>query len=197
MTGPARRHRSVARFARHLGETGEHGARVARLALRLFDQLQRDHQLARPAREWLEFAALLHDVGHHISHTNHQRHAYYLITNGELLGFRRDEIEIIAQTARYHGKGTPKESDETFAALSAPKRQTVRTLSALLRIADALDRSHYGVVRDVSVLRRDGRLTLQLETAGDDAALEIWEARQRTKLLERVTGLDVEFRAVT
>jgi exopolyphosphatase/guanosine-5'-triphosphate,3'-diphosphate pyrophosphatase len=191
------RHRSVARFARHLGETGEHGSHVARLALRLFDQLQREHKLSLHAREWLEFAALLHDVGHHISHKNHQRHSYYLITNGELLGFRRDEIEIIAQATRYHRKGPPKDSDDEFRALSASKRQTVRALSGILRVADALDRSHFGVVRDITAQRRDGRLVLQLETGGDDAALEVFEANERVRLLEQVIDLDVDFRVVT
>lgn len=188
------RHRSVARFARHLGETSDHGPHVARLALRLFDQLQSSHRLGLLEREWLEFAAVLHDVGRHISHTNHQRHSYYLITNGELLGFRRDEIEIIAQIARYHRKGTPKNSDESFRALAAGRRRTVRMLSAILRVADALDRTHYGVVRDVAVTKRDGRLTLQLDTRGDDAALEVWEARERARLLEQMLRLDVDFR---
>jgi len=190
------RRRSVARLARHLGEKGDHGRQVARLALRLFDQLAEDLDLPPKAREWLEFAALLHDVGHHIDHKNHQRHAYYLITNSELLGFQRDELEIIGQTARYHQKGTPKDSDEEFRALSGPERQTVRTLSAILRVADGLDRSHYGVVHDINAARRGDRLTLQLSTDGDDAELEIWEARRRTELLQKILGLDVDFRVV-
>jgi len=194
------RRRSIIRFARHLGaaegEAGEHGRHVARLALRLFDQLHDDLHLDTTAREWLEFAAMLHDIGHHIDHKNHQRHTYYLITNGELLGFRRDELEIIGQTARYHRKGAPKDSDEEYRALSNSDRQTVRALSALLRIADGLDRSHYGVVRDVTVARRGDRVTLQLLTQGDDAELEVWEARSRAELLEKVLGQDVEFRVV-
>ena len=190
------RRRSVARFARHLGESGTHGEQVARLAVRLFDQLKPDLSLSDDMRDWLEFAALLHDVGHHIDHKNHQRHSYYLITNGELLGFRRDELEIIGQTARYHRKGTPKDSDEEFRSLSGSDRQTVRALSAILRIADGLDRSHYGVVRDVTVARRNGRMTLQLTTEGEDAEFEIWEARRRRELLEKLLGVDVDFRVV-
>jgi exopolyphosphatase / guanosine-5'-triphosphate,3'-diphosphate pyrophosphatase len=193
---PDVRHRSVARFTRHLGETEEHGAHVARLALRLFDQLKREHHLGDAEREWLEFAALMHDVGHHISHSNHQRHAYYLITNSELLGFQRDEVEIIAQVARYHRKGPPKDTDPEFSALPAEARTVVRTLGAILRVADALDRSHYGVVRNLNVTRRDKRLILQLHTGGEDAALEIWDARERARLLQQVVGLDVDFRTV-
>jgi len=194
------RRRSINRFARHLGaaegDAGEHGRHVARLALRLFDQLQDDLGLSAEAREWLEFAAMLHDIGHHIDHKNHQRHSYYLITNGELLGFRREEVEIIGQTARYHRKAVPKDSDEEYRALSSSDRQTVRALSALLRIADGLDRSHYGVVHDVTVARRGDRVTLQLVTAGEDVELEVWEARGRAELLEKLLGQDIEFRVV-
>jgi exopolyphosphatase / guanosine-5'-triphosphate,3'-diphosphate pyrophosphatase len=188
------RRRSVARLLRHLGESAHHGPQVARLALRLFDQLQEALALAPEAREWLEFAALLHDVGHHIDHKNHQRHSYYLITNAELLGFRREELEIIGQTARYHRKGGPKDSDDEFRALPDADRRTVRALSAILRIADGLDRSHYGVVRDVALARRNGRAILQLPTDGDDAELEIWEARSRRELLQKLLGVDVDFR---
>lgn len=189
------RGRSVARLARHLGETGPHGPRVAALALRLFDQLATPLRTPAATRELLEYAALLHDVGHHIDHANHHRHSYYLISNGELFGFSRDELEIIALVARYHRKAPPKASDPEFRRLPARARQTVRALSAVLRVADALDRSHFGVVRDVAVSRRGGRVTLGLTTAGD-AQLELWEAAQRIGPLRDVLGLDVEFRVL-
>lgn len=182
---------SVARFSRHLGEMGSHPENVARLALQLFDQLEGDLGLEPEARDWLEYAALLHDIGHHIGHKDHQRHSYYLITNGELLGFRREELEIIALTARYHRKAPPKDSDDGYRLLSRGDRHTVRALSALLRVADGLDRSHYGVVKDVVAQRRGSRLTLLLHTAGDDAALEVWEAERRTGLLAAELGVDV------
>jgi exopolyphosphatase/guanosine-5'-triphosphate,3'-diphosphate pyrophosphatase len=191
------RRRSVARFMRHLGDSGNHGPHVAHLALRLYDHLRDELGLPEEAREWLEFAALLHDVGHHIDHKNHQHHSYYLITNGELLGFRREDLELIGQTVRHHCKGTPKDSDDQFRSLSGSERQTVRALSAVLRVADGLDRSHYSIVRDLTAVRRNGRLLLQLDTAGDDAELEIWEARRRAEPLEKLLGVDVDFRIVT
>ncbi len=191
------RRRSVARFGRHMGLSGEHHAHVSRLALQMFDQLQEDLGLRPEAREWLEFAALLHDVGHHIGHKDHQRHSYYLIANADLLGFRRDEIEQIALTARYHRKSVPKESDEAFAALTKPDRRTVRALSAILRIADGLDRSHYSVVRDVNVVHRGSKLILQLATAGEDAELEIWEATRRAVLLGELLEAEVELQVLS
>ena len=191
------RRRSVARFARHMGVTGEHARHVAHLALRLFDQLQPELDLEPQARDWLEFAALLHDVGHHIGHKDHQRHSYYLIANGDLLGFQRAEIEIIALAARYHRKAPPRDTDEAYAALSKADRRMVRALSAILRIADGLDRSHYSVVRDVIVGRRGDRLLLQLATAGTDAELEMWECRRRAGLLGEVLNAEVEFQVVS
>lgn len=187
------RRRSVARFARHLGDMGTHGEQVARLALQLFDQLESDLSLPTEGRDWLEFAALLHDIGHHIGHRDHHRHSYYLITNGDLMGLRADEIEIIAQIARYHRKAVPKESDETYAALPKSARRAVRTLSAILRVADGFDRSHYGVVRSVNVTHRGGRLLMQLQTEGDDAELEVWESRRRAELLQDVLGVRIDF----
>jgi exopolyphosphatase/guanosine-5'-triphosphate,3'-diphosphate pyrophosphatase len=191
---PNPRRRSVARLARHVGEVGDHGAHVADLALQLYDDLQESLQLPPQAREWLEYAALLHDIGHHIGHKDHHRHSYYLITNGELLGFRRDEIEIIAQTARYHRKATPKVRDVEFAALDKPGRRVVRALAALLRIADGLDRTHYGVVRAVNAQKRGKRLRLSISTGNDDAELEIWEAGRRANLLAELLGLEIDIR---
>lgn len=191
------RRRNVARFARHLGEIGTHGPQVASLALRLFDQLEGDLAVGPGAREWLEFAALLHDVGHHIGHRDHQHHSYYLITHGDLLGFQRDELEIIGLTTRYHRKAAPKESDDGYGALAKGERRTVRALAAILRIADGLDRSHYGVVRDVTAVRHGSRLTLRLVSDGDDAELEIWEARRRAGLLEEVLGCAIDFEVVS
>ncbi|MFN7953297.1 MAG: Ppx/GppA phosphatase family protein [bacterium] len=194
---PDPRYRSVARLIRHLGEPNRHGQQVAKLSIRLFDQLRDSLGLSGATRDWLELAALMHDIGQHISRKNHHRHSYYLITNGELLGFRRDEIEIIAQIARYHRKQVPKPSDGSYGMLSKRERQIVRALAALLRVADGLDRSHYGVVRDVTVARRDRRVVLELTTGGDDAALEIGEARNRVALLEELLGEVVTFRVAS
>ena len=190
------RARSVARLARHLGETNSHGKQVAHLALRLFDALAADLRLGASEREWLEYAALLHDVGHHIAHRNHHKHSHYLIMSGDLLGFEAAEIEVIALLARYHRKAMPKDDDPDFANLPRELRDTVRTLSAVLRVADSLDRSHSGAVSDLSVNRKSSRVVLNLRTGNADAALEIWEARQRSKPLEQLLGCEVEFKVV-
>ncbi len=186
------RRRSVARLLRRFGDHQAHGEHTAELAGALFDQLHERLDLPPESREMLTHAALLHDIGHHISHKDHQHHSYYLIANCELLGFRREEIEIIALTARYHRKAAPKDLDPGFAQLGKVERRTVRGLCALLRVADALDRSHYGVVHAVDVVERSQEFRLVLQTQGDDAALEIWEARRRMPLLEQLLDKRIE-----
>ena len=136
-------------------------------------------------REWLEYAALLHDIGVHISYERHHKHSYYLIKNGDLRGFEPDEIETIALVARYHRQATPKKSARRASAISAPRRgATVRTLAAILRLAESLDRSHAQTVAGVELHDRGDDDLLQLRTAGD-AELELWAAARHAAPFER------------
>jgi len=191
------RRRSVVRLQRRLGQAQPHVDHVARIATILFDRLRVDLDLDRRSREWLEYAALLHDVGHLIDQENHHAHSYYLIVHGELFGFTRDEVEIIGQVARlHHRKGSAKgtEARDAETGLSRGQRRTVRALGALLRLAEGLDRTHWGVVSDVKVRRRAGRFVLELVTDGHDAALEVWEGARRTDALSKLLRVEVDVR---
>lgn len=190
------RRRSVVRLMRRFGSPQAHSEQVARLALRLFDQLRGRLRLRIEARGWLESAALLHDVGHLIEHEEHHRHSYYLIVNSELYGFRRDEIEAIAQIAlHHHRKGMPKPGEAGGAPLPPDVWPQIKACAALLRLAEGLDRSHYGAVLDVKVRGRGRRVVVELQTSGAEVALELWEARRRTDLLEKLLGTEVALTA--
>jgi exopolyphosphatase/guanosine-5'-triphosphate,3'-diphosphate pyrophosphatase len=178
-------------LARRLDYEAEHAHQVARLAGALFDQTQRLHGLGERERTWLEEAALLHDVGNHVAHTGHQKHSYYLIRNGELMGLEPDEIALIAAVARYHRKGAPKDRDEEMQAVPERLRPCVTTLAGMLRIADGLDRSHFGVVRDLRTRKRGATLTLRVTTDGRDAELELWAAQRKADVLERALEVRV------
>jgi exopolyphosphatase/guanosine-5'-triphosphate,3'-diphosphate pyrophosphatase len=192
-TVPDVRRRSVLRLAERLGPEGDHGPHVARLALQLFDATRRLHRLGRRERELLEYAALLHDVGLHVSHRKHHRHSQYLITHGELRGFTPEEVQVMAAAARFHKGAPPKPSHEDLAELGPAERRLAIALAALLRVADSLDRSHHGVVRRLSVARRNGRVRVRLDTRGRDAALELWGAERKSDLWERLFGTELSF----
>ncbi len=187
---PDVRRRSVAALAERCGADVAHGRQVAALALALFDGTRRHHGLGAAERDLLEHAAFLHDVGHHVSYPRHHRHSYYLIRNGDLRGFNRLEVEVMANVARYHRRARPRKRHGPFRALPAEARRVVKVLAACLRLADALDRSHRQVVRRLSLQRQWGRLHVHCQVDGD-CELEVWAAARRAKLLASLLGCEV------
>jgi exopolyphosphatase/guanosine-5'-triphosphate,3'-diphosphate pyrophosphatase len=192
---PDVRRRSVIELGERCHYWPVHARQIARLSLALFDATASHHRLGQPEREWLEFAALLHDVGTHISYEGHHKHSYYLIRNGDLRGFDPDEIEIIALVARYHRQATPKKEHEGYGELSRSRRRTVKILGALVRLAEGLDRSHAQVVSTLSVSEDDDGLVIKLKTSGD-AELELWAAARHAEPLAELFGLPIRFEAV-
>jgi exopolyphosphatase/guanosine-5'-triphosphate,3'-diphosphate pyrophosphatase len=188
---PDVKRRSVLSLVRRCQAPEVHSIHVTSLALQLFDQTTRLHQLGDTERAWLEYAAMLHDVGYLINAKQHHKHTHYVITHSDLAGFSREDIEVIANIARYHRRALPEPKHEPYKALSPKLKRTVRVLSALLRVADGLDRTHFSIVRSVEV-RKLRPLTIGLKVAGD-AELEAWAARGRMNLLEEVFQRPVVF----
>lgn len=186
-----RRSSVMALFGRSDVET-THATQVAKLALRLFDQTQDLHRLRTGERELLEYAALLHEVGTHVSYQDHQKHSYYLISHAGLRGFTSDQVAVVANVARYYRKATPKDDDENYAQLSAAQREVVRRLVAILRIADALDRGRRRAVRDVGVDVMEGKVIFRVRRRGE-AGIELAAALKRAKYFGKVFETDVDF----
>ena len=193
---PDVRRRSSVELAERCNYYAEHAQQVVRLALAIFDQTRAIHGLTDREREWLEFAALLHDIGTHISYERHHRHSYYLIRNGDLRGFDPDEIEVIALVARYHRRGTPKRSHGEYAKLPSTLRRTVRTLASILRVAESLDRSHTQTISGLDLRDRGNDALLQVQTSGD-AELEVWATNRHLQPFERILGKPVRLEAAT
>jgi exopolyphosphatase/guanosine-5'-triphosphate,3'-diphosphate pyrophosphatase len=189
---PDVRRRSVVELGERCGYWSEHAQQVSRLALSLFDQTRSVHGLSDREREWLEYGALLHDIGVHISYERHHRHSYYLIKNGDLRGFEPEEIEVIALIARYHRQATPKKAHEGYADLRGSLRKAVRALSAIVRLAEGLDRSHAQALAGVDLYPRGDDYLARLRTAGD-AELELWAAHRHVAPLEDLLGKPVRF----
>jgi exopolyphosphatase/guanosine-5'-triphosphate,3'-diphosphate pyrophosphatase len=190
--------RSVRQLAERCDDDVAHSTHVAKLALELFDSTRSIHELDDACREYLEAAAMLANVGLVISHSRHHLHSYYVIRNSEILtGFTDQEIELIAQIARYHRKSAPKLTHAEYMALDEAEQRTVRTLAAILRVAIGLDRRHDQRVESVAARRDGNALTVDVCTrAGVDVDLELYSARERAALLETEFGLPIELRVV-
>ena len=187
---PDVRRRSVLELAERCHYYADHSQHVVRLALAIFDQTREAHGLSDREREWLEYAALLHDIGAHISFARHHRHSYYLVKNGDLRGFSPEEIEVIALIARYHRRGVPRKSHAEFARLNAGGRRTVRALASILRVAESLDRSHGQVITGLELRQGETDLVMQLR-ANSDAELEVWATTRHLQPFERLMGSPV------
>lgn len=169
-----------------------HAYQVAMLAEKIFDGLAAVFKLKRQHRTLLSAAALLHDVGYHIAHEAHHKHSLYLIKHSELTGFSETERLIIANVARYHRRSMPKERHLDYMALNPPERELVSNLSAILRIADGLDRGHESAVKDIKVTCDNQSVTLEL-MADRNCGQEVWAARQKSETFEQVFKRKLEF----
>jgi exopolyphosphatase/guanosine-5'-triphosphate,3'-diphosphate pyrophosphatase len=183
--------RSVLRLLARFDDDGRHARHVAHLSLRLFDELRPWHGLGVREREWLHFAALLHDVGSAVAYDGHAQHSAYVIRNGGLRGLTGEEVDVLSLVARYHGGSRPRRGrDERYAELPKKLRRAVRWLSAMLRVAEGLDRSHYQLVKDLRVRRRRERFSVVVD-ARRHAQLELWAGRGRARDLAKLLGSDV------
>jgi len=164
-----------------------HRRQVARLALRLFDELQSKHDFGENERLLLHCAGQLHDIGVTVDAAKHHKAAQRMILEAELPPFSETEQAIIALVARYHRKALPSLKHAIYAELSEDDQQVVRWLAALLRVADGLDRTHANAVRDVRcyLTQEDIRIAI---LADGPTEVERAVALEKGKLLEDVLG---------
>jgi exopolyphosphatase/guanosine-5'-triphosphate,3'-diphosphate pyrophosphatase len=190
----AARERSVRELAERCHFEEGHATQVRRLALRLFDALGARLGCTPEDRETLADAALLHDVGYHISYDRHHKHSYHLIVHAELLGIAPAEQVVIANVARYHRGAPPKRKHRNFGALDKGLRERIVRLQAILRVADGFDRGHVGAVRDLRVrwLRRAIRITPIAAKGAGALRLESWGAHRKSQPLAKLAGVPVE-----
>lgn len=188
------RQSSVLALARRCGWNEAHARQVASIAGSLFDQTLPLHRMTTDDREILEHAALLHDIGEHVSSDAHHKHTAYLIEHAHLRGFSPVEVQMLVCLGRYHRNGDPKPSHEPFGALDPDVQERVTAMASILRLADGLDRGYTCAVGGVDVTISDDRVTLDVTPIGD-VDLELWGARRKRGLFERLFGRQLEVKA--
>jgi exopolyphosphatase/guanosine-5'-triphosphate,3'-diphosphate pyrophosphatase len=189
--------RQVRASAEALGEKyrydAPHARHVAQLATRLFDELREEHGLRARDRLLLEVAGLLHDIGVFVSLRAHHKHSQYLLAANEIFGLAVDDMALVSNIARYHRRGLPQKSHLPYMALDREDRVRVNKLSALLRVANALDAEHVQKVTDVRVTREDDAWILEVQGTGD-LTMERLATTARTDLFAEVFGHELLFR---
>ncbi len=161
------RYSRIIETARKYHYEEKHALHVTKMADLIFKQVKDAMELE--AKHWylLEAASILHDVGQYIAYSKHHKHSYYLITNSELIGYDLRENEIIANIARYHRRDVPKKSHKNFTELATKDQQLVIKLASILRIADAMDRSHSENVKDIKINISKNKIEFKVIADGD------------------------------
>ena len=165
-----------------------HAKNVSLLSLAIFDALATEHGLSRHERLLLETAAILHDIGTYIRSSGHHRHGEYIVSNSEIFGLNRSDVNIISNVVRYHRRNPPAPTHVNYISLPREDRIAVMKLSAILRVADALDRNHSGRVTDASFEKSGDRFIIR-STRNLDFSLERLSLADKGDLFEDVFGL--------
>ncbi len=187
----------IVRSALELGRKFEfnepHAVHVAYLSKLLFNELQDEHLLPARFEVILYAAALLHEIGMFVGTTGYHKHSMYLISNSEMFGLGEKDLLLVALIARYHRRASPKPTHSGYSGLDRDGRVAVAKLSAILRVADALEHSHSQRVREIRCKREPGRFVITVPHT-DDLSLEQLALKQKGSLFEETFGMTILLR---
>ena len=162
---------------------------MATLALTIFDKTKSLHGMEKRDRLFLQIAVLLHDCGKFISMSHSAECSYNIIMASEIIGLSHAEREIVANVVRYNSLDVP--SFEEFAMTSALNRDQyikVCKLAAILRVSNAMDRSHKQKIQELRVNLKDTKMILTVDTL-EDITLEQGLLREKAEFFEDVFGI--------
>lgn len=165
-----------------------HSRHVAELAESLFNQLKDSLGLKDEDLIYLTLAAYLHDIGMFVNNRTHHKHSEYIISSLNLFRLTEDEMNMIAAIARYHRKGTPSAAHLLYNTLASDSQILVQKLSALLRIANALDRSHKQKIKKIEVVSSAKGDVNIIAHSSDNLLLERAFFKDKKELFEEITG---------
>ncbi|MFN0080142.1 MAG: hypothetical protein ACKVY0_27065 [Prosthecobacter sp.] len=168
----------------------KHADHVAHFSQQLFRELQHLHNLDSKYELVLRIAATLHEVGMFISPREHHKHSLYILLNSEIFGLSTQDRVMVALLARYHRRYNPEPNHPSFSDLTREERMIVLKLTALLRLADSLDRSHAQRIKSIQ-LRPDGARLNVLTQGVDDTTVEQIAINSKCDLFREIYGYEI------
>jgi len=148
---------SIVALAQRYAVDRNHAARVEATALNLFDQVAEDWGLGSAERDWLTWAAAIHEIGLAIAHSQHHVHGAYIVEKSDLAGFARHEQQVLATVLRCH-----RRKPDASALRALPERLYLPAIRVmvLLRLAVLLHRGRSAEPLPPIELRVDGKSLL-------------------------------------
>lgn len=167
-----------------------HAECVRLISSKIYDTLEKELGLESHAKTLLETAAILHDIGGFIRYDDHNLHSYYIIHNSEIFGLSRKENTIVAQIAKYHKGSSVPQDEDSFQMLPRTDRMTILKLTAILRIADAMDRGHIQKFNDFTISIQQNSLIINAKKS-KNTGLERIALSEKAGMFESVFGYKV------
>ena len=163
---------------------------MERLALSIYDKIKAVHGLGKRERLLLQISVLLHDCGKYINMSQPSQCSYNIIMATEVIGLSHMEREIVANIVRFNsGSILPFEELAAASLLERSEYITIIKLTAILRLANAMDRSHKQKIRDIKVNVKDNHTMQILVDTTEDLTLEQALFPEKAELFEEVYSL--------
>lgn len=169
----------------------KHSALVGEYACRLFDKLKKVHGLDASKRLILELASALHSCGSYVSLRQHNRCTYDIIRGMDLFGLSTGEAVEVAMVAGSISNGLDRKDAPELGGLSQPERIVVSKLSAIFRLANAMDKSHLEKLKNIKVTLDEDRVLIRAN-ASTNTLLERWSFEESAGYFKEVFGLSPE-----
>jgi len=180
-------------FANRVDHDTTHGEHVRHLARALFHQLRDVHGVPDDLGVLLEVASLLHDVGEVVNKSGHHKHSEYMIRWGRIPGLDDTAREMVATMARAHRKDAARAKQLIGdAPLTKEQRGHVRRMTAILRVADALDTEHRSRVEQIVCNRMGNAIVLDL-IVRDGPSREDAKLARKADLFGEELGVELKF----
>ena len=176
-------------IAKRYSSAKNHIQGTTALALALFDGTKKVHGMGSRERLLLRIAVQLHDCGKYISIGDVAEFFYQIIMSTEIIGLSTEERQVIAAAVRYNN--TPFDFSRVYEenpGINPERYLLVAKLAAILRLANALDRSHYQKIKGLRTQMKDRELTVTMDS-DQDVSLELGLLEDKVAFFEEIFGV--------
>lgn len=165
-----------------------HAKKVVDFSMLIFDRLNKVHGLDTRHKLLLQIASILHDIGKFVNLRQHYFYSYRLILSTDIFGLSEEEKRIVAYTTYHHAKDFFGQPNEGMLPVNRQQLSVVAKLAAILRLADALDRSYTQKINSCKISLKNDEMQITV-TAKQDLSLERWTLEDKSVLFGDVFGI--------
>lgn len=157
----------------------------------IFNELAKQHQLTGRDLLILEGATVLHDIGKFVNLREHYKTSYELINNSSIFGYSEEDQKKVAILSYFHSRKEPTLEHKYFSQYTDSEKIKLIKLCAILRVADALDRSHKQHIKDISVKISGNTMVFEVPIT-EEPLIERWAFDKKSGLFSEVFGLSLK-----